>query len=199
MDKHKRRFEEIYRSGNMPWDIGRPDFNLRQILKTFDIAGGRALEIGCGTGDNAMFLAQSGFDVTATEIVDRALEAACSKAKDKGVNCRFVLKDILEKDIPCTPFNFVFDRGCFHSFDSPDKRKKFAQVVAGHLAPGGYWLSLLGNADEKRQGPGPPQRTALEIIEAVEPFFEIILLKSSCFDSNMKPPPRNWILLARVR
>ena len=199
MDEHKRRFEERYRTGNMPWDIGRPDFNLRQILRNLDIPRGRALEIGCGTGDNAMFLAGKGFDVTATEIVDRALKAACRKAEEKGVRCHFVLKDILRKGIPGAPFNFVFDRGCFHSFDSRDERKRFAEIVAGHLAPGGYWLSLLGNADEKRKGPGPPQRTALEIIEAVEPFFEIMLLKSGYFDSNMKPPPRNWILLARRR
>ncbi len=183
----------------MPWDIGRPDFNLRQILHTYDIPRGKALEIGCGTGDNAIFLAKEGFEVTATEIVAMAIEAARRKAKDHGVSCRFILEDILEKDIDKASFVFAFDRGCFHSFDSPEKRRQFAKAVCMHLSPGGYWLSLIGNADEVREGPGPPQRSAREIVEAVEPFFEILLLKAGNFDSNMKPPPRNWILLARRR
>ena len=199
MDDRKKRFEESYRTGNKPWDIGRPDFNLKEILKTYEIPRGRALEIGCGTGDNAIFLAKNGFEVTATEIVDQAITEACKKAEAKGGACRFVLEDILRSDIQGSPFSFVFDRGCFHSFDSPETRRRFAQRVFQHLEPGGYWLSLIGNADEDRQGPGPPQRTAREITEAVEPFFEIILLKSGHFDSNMRPPPRNWVMLARRR
>ena len=199
MDERKRRFEERYRLGNMPWDIGRPDYNLKKILDEYEIPRGKALEIGCGTGDNVLFLAEKGFQVVATEIVEQALNAACQKAKKRGAQCRFVLEDILEKEIPGGPFVFAFDRGCFHSFDSPEGRKRFASSVKEHLLPGGYWLSLIGNADEERQGPGPPQRSAREIVEAVEPYFEIILLKSSHFDSNMNPPPRNWILLARRR
>ncbi len=199
MSERKRRFEERYRTGNMPWDIGRPDHNLRQILQAYEIPRGKALEIGCGTGDNALFLAENGFDVVATEIVEKALDAACKKAGERGKSCRFVLEDILQKRISGGPFVFAFDRGCFHSFDSPETRRRFAEAVKEHLLPGGYWLSLSGNADEDRQGPGPPQRTARQIVEAVEPFFEIMLLRSGHFDSNMKPPPRNWILLARRR
>ena len=199
MDERKQRFEERYRMGNMPWDIGRPDHNLIQILDAYEIPRGKALEIGCGTGDNALFLAEKGFEVVGTEIVEQAMEAACKKAKKREKECRFVLMDILEREIPGRPFVFAFDRGCFHSFDSEENRKRFARSVKEHLGPGGYWLSLIGNADEERKGPGPPQRTALEIVQAVEPFFEIILLKSGHFDSNMKPPPRNWVMLARRR
>ncbi len=199
MDERKQRFEERYRTGNMPWDIGRPDYNLIQILDAYEIPRGKALEIGCGTGDNALFLAEKGFEVVGTEIVEQAQEAACKKAKKRGKECRFVLMDILEREIPGGPFVFAFDRGCFHSFDSEEKRKRFARSVKEHLGAGGYWLSLIGNADEDRKGPGPPQRTALEIVQAVEPFFEIILLQSGHFDSNLKPPPRNWVMLARRR
>lgn len=199
MDEIKRRFEQRYQSGNTPWDTGRPDFNLRDILETYEIPGRRALEIGCGTGDNALFLASRGFEVTATEIVETAMEAARSKACESGARCCFVLENILEKNIEGAPFDFVFDRGCFHTFDTARDRTKFAQSVCRHLVPDGYWLSLIGNADEKREGPGPPRRTALEIVEAVEPLFEIILLKSGHFDSDMNPPPKNWILLCRRR
>ncbi len=199
MDKIKRRFEQRYLTGNIPWDSGRPDSNLREILETFEISGKRALEIGCGTGDNAIFLSKKGFDVTATEIVKMAIEAAQEKACRAGARCCFLLENILERDIEGDPYDFVFDRGCFHTFDEPETRRKFAEAVARHMTAGGYWLSLIGNIDKKRQGPGPPQRTATEIVTAVEPLFEIVLLRSGYFDSDMKPRPKNWILLARRR
>ncbi len=199
MDERRRRFEERYKAGNMPWDIGRPDFNLKEVLQAYNISPGRALDIGCGTGDNAIFLAEKGFDTTGTEIVSMALDAACRKAEERAVRCHFILHDIMQGPVKGAPFDFVFDRGCFHSFDTLDERRRFAKAIADHLSEGGYWLSLVGNADEKRQGPGPPRRSAREIVEAVEPFFEILLLKAGRFDSNMEPPPRNWVMLARRR
>ncbi len=199
MDEIKRRFEQRYLEGNTPWDSGRPDGNLIEILESYDITGKRALEIGCGTGDNAIFLSKRGFDVTATEIVEMAMEAARAKASEAGARCCFMLENIVENSIDGAPFDFVFDRGCFHSFDTQVDREKFVQSVARHMVAGGYWLSLIGNADDKRQGPGPPRRTATEIVTVVEPLFEIVLLKAGYFDSDMKPPPKNWILLARCR
>jgi hypothetical protein len=74
------------------------------------------------------------------------------------------------------PFGFVFDRGCFHSFSSEKDRRRFAQNVAIHLEEAGLWLTIVGNADECRKGPGPPQRTAGDIILAVEPYFEVLSL-----------------------
>ncbi len=195
----KTRFEERYASGNTPWDTGRPDSNLKKIIEEYKITGKRALDIGCGTGDNAIFLAQSGFQVTGTEIVDLARQKACSKASKAGINCEFLLKNIIENPLDEEPFDFVFDRGCFHASDSGELREKFVKAVAAHLKAEGYWLSLIGNADEKREGNGPPRRTATEIVTAVEPLFEIIMLKAGHFDSDLTPPPRNWILLAQKR
>jgi hypothetical protein len=86
----------------------------------------------------------------------------------------------------------VFDRGCFHSFTSEDDRSRFANNVAAHLEKAGLWLTIIGNADEHRQGPGPPQRTAADIVLAVEPYFEILLLQTSHFGSNRPKPLRAW-------
>lgn len=97
------------------------------------------------------------------------------------------------------PFDFAFDRGCFHSFDTNEERKRFALNVSLHLEKQGLWLSLIGNADEQRDGPGPPQRTAIDIVVAVEPFFKIVLLDSGYFDSNRQNPPKAWICLMQKR
>ncbi|HTU01424.1 MAG TPA: hypothetical protein VMG58_06395, partial [Candidatus Sulfotelmatobacter sp.] len=57
----------------------------------------------------------------------------------------------------------------------------------------------LGNADERSAAPGPPRRTAREIVKAVEPYFEILSLVSSLFGSNRPHPPRAWVCLMRKR
>jgi SAM-dependent methyltransferase len=159
----------------------------------------KALEIGCGTGDNAIWLAQQDFVVTACDSSEIAIEKAIEKASKADVKCSFVVIEFLSNDVPGLPFSFVFDRGCFHSFDEAEERTRFAENVSSHLEKGGLWLSLIGNADEQRRGPGPPTRTAGDIVAAVEPFFEILLLTSSHLDSNRENPPRAWVCLMQKR
>jgi cyclopropane fatty-acyl-phospholipid synthase-like methyltransferase len=157
------------------------------------------MDIGCGTGDNSIWLAQNRFRVIGTDTSDIAIEKAKEKASKANVACDFMFVDFLKNKIEEAPFGFVFDRGCFHSFNSENDRKMFAKNVAAHLEDDGLWLTLVGNADEHRQGPGPPQRTAGDIVRAVEPYFEILLLQSSVFGSNHPNPPRAWRCLMQKR
>jgi SAM-dependent methyltransferase len=195
----EQRYRERYESGDTPWDIGRPDFNLVEVVTQRPVASCKALEIGCGTGDNAIWLARNGFEVTGTDTSDVALAQAREKAAKANVACNFVLVDFLRDRIAGAPFGFAFDRGCFHSFDSQDDRRRFTQNVAAHLEEAGLWLTLVGNADEQRQGPGPPQRKAADIILAVESYFEVLSLSSSYFGSNHPHPPRAWRCLMQKR
>jgi hypothetical protein len=110
-----------------------------------------------------------------------------------------MLVDFLKNKIEDAPFGFVFDRGCFHSFSSEIDRRRFAQNAATHLEEAGLWLTIVGNADEHRQGPGPPQRTAGDIVLAVEPYFMVLSLTSSHFGSNRPNPPRAWRCLMQKR
>lgn len=57
-------FEEYYRTGDTPWDIGKADFNLVHAVTTMPIATCKTLDIGCGTGDSAIWLAQQHFEVS---------------------------------------------------------------------------------------------------------------------------------------
>lgn len=193
------RFKERYKSGDTPWDIGKADFNLIEVVTQRPIPGCKALDIGCGTGDNTIWLAQNGFQVTGTDTSDIAIEKAKEKASKANVECHFILADFLNNKIQGAPFGFAFDRGCFHSFSSGNDRKKFAQNVATHLEEAGLWLTLVGNADEDRKGPGPPQRTAVDIVLAVEPYFEVLSLISSHFGSNRPNAPRAWRCLMKKR
>jgi len=157
------------------------------------------LDIGCGTGDNAIWLSQQNFHVLGIDTSEIAIEKAKEKASKANTKCAFLVSDILTSHIEGAPFGFVFDRGCFHTKGSDKERKSFAENVNRHLEEDGLWLSLLGNADEQRHAPGPPQRIAREIVYAIEPYFEILSLVSGSFGSNRPNPPRAWVCLMRKR
>lgn len=195
----EKRYKKRYETGDTPWDIGKPDFNLIQTVTTMAIKPCKALDIGCGTGDNSIWLSQNNFDVIGIDTSEIAIQRAIEKASIANVKCIFIVIDFLTNKIEGAPFGFAFDRGCFHSLNSDEERKSFAENVAVHLEEDGLWLSIIGNADERRDGPGPPQRTARDIVNSVEPYFEILSLVSSHFGSNHPNPPRAWVCLMRKR
>jgi SAM-dependent methyltransferase len=192
-------FKKRYKDGDIPWDIERPDFNLIKTVLEIPINCCKALEIGCGTGDNSIWLAQKKFKVTGTDISEIAIETAKEKALQANAKCTFIALDFLKNKIDGSPFGFAYDRGCFHSFGLDRERKKYAKNVAAHLKKGGLWLSLIGSADDKPRDTGPPMRTARDIVKAVEPYFEILSLVSSHFESNRPSPAKAWVCLMRKR
>ncbi len=194
-----KSFKERYEAGDTPWDIGKPDPNLIQTVTATPIEPCNALDIGCGTGDNAIWLAQQKFHVAGIDTSEIAIGKAKEKALKANVKCTLIVGDILTNHVAGAPFGFAFDRGCFHSLDSEKERKRFAENVHGHLEKDGLWLSLIGNADEQSHAPGPPRRTAGDIVNSVEPYFEILSLVSSYFGSNRPNPPRAWACLMRKR
>ncbi len=198
MNKHID-WRERYEKEDTPWETGRPDSNIIRLVTDGQIKPCSVLEIGCGTGAGAVWLAQNGFTVTAVDISDIAIEKAGQRASEQGVECRFLVSDFLNDGMKTGRFEFAFDRGCFHTFDSPDERKKFAKHVAECLETNGLWLSLLGCTDDEPRETGPPQRSAKDVADAVEPYFEILSLTSGHFDSNRERAPRCWICLMRKR
>jgi len=195
----ENNFEERYKTGNTPWDHGIPDVNLIDIVTQKPIPECKVLDIGCGTGNNAIWLAKQNFVVTGCDISSTAIEKAKEKAAESGVICSFLVADFLNSLIPGIPFGFVFDRGCLHSIDDEKERRRFAKNVALHLEEDGLWMTMTGNADEHDRETGPPQLTAGELVEAVEPDFEIFSLYSGHFGSDQHDPPKAWICLMQKR
>lgn len=193
------QFKKMYKSGNTPWDAGQPDFNLIDVVREYPIQSCTALKIGCGTGDNTIWLTQNNFQAVGVDISDIAVEKAKEKAAKANSDCTFIPADFLEDKIKGAPFGFVFDRGCLHPFDSVDDRRRYSENVAAVLEKSGLWLSLVGNADEDNQGPGPPRRSARDIVLAAEPYFEILLLESGRFGPDRPESPRAWRCLMRKR
>jgi SAM-dependent methyltransferase len=178
-----------------PWDTGTPDTMLVELIESHAIAPGRALEVGCGTGTNAIYLAQHGFEVVGVDISPLAVQAARTKAHGR---CRFETVDFLNQPAPGGPFQFVFDRGCFHTFDEDHERARFAQNVAAELVEGGVWLSLIGSTEGQPRDAGPPRRSAREVIEAIEPSMEILEFRSREF-SVCGEQLKAWLCMSRKR
>ena len=196
---HSTNWDERYQTGDLPWDTQRHDKHLEQVLAEYSIEPCTTLELGCGTGTNAIWLAERGFRVTALDVSSVAIEMAREKASREGATVEFLTADILTDKIPGAPFAFAFDRGCFHSFDELPDGVAYAEGVRGCLADGGLWLSLIGNTDGPARETGPPRRSVRDIAEAVEPLFEILSLRTIHFDSDQSDPPRAWECLMRKR
>lgn len=197
----KDRFIKRYAEGYMPWVHKKPDFNLTTMVQQYPIQPCKVVEIGCGTGTDAIWLAAQGFHVTAVDVSEIAIDIAQNDARKANINCRFEVNDFMKDEIPGHPFQFVFDRGFFHSFDKTSARQSFAARVAKNLTKDGVWLSLLGSADDlpRKRGNGPPQRSATAIVKAVEPYFEILSMTMSYFGSDSPVPAKIWVCLMKKR
>jgi SAM-dependent methyltransferase len=191
-------WNDHYVRGELPWDTGEPDPHLVDLVHAGTIAPGRALEIGSGTGTNALWLAAHGFDVLGIDVSERAVDMAMAKAERGAPRVTFSVHDFLE-DTLAGAFDFVFDRGCFHVFDEPAQRARFAERVADVLRPEGLWLSLIGSTEGPAREYGPPRRHARDVVSAIEPALEIVLLRATEFDAGLPTAARAWVCLARRR
>ena len=100
-------WEEHYRSGHPPWDTGRASSELIRIVEEERIDPCRAIELGCGTGTNAVWLAERGFEVSAVDLVPLAIEKAIDRAAKAGVKVQFLSLNLLELPDLGEPFDFL--------------------------------------------------------------------------------------------
>jgi SAM-dependent methyltransferase len=203
MAKHRPKrtvdWDRRYVDNHLPWDSGKPDVHLRRFIEASKIDPCKALEVGCGTGTNAIWLAKHGFEVVGLDISPVAIKRAKIKAGKAKVSCQWLTADFMKDPVPGGPFGLIFDRGCFHVFNEARERAQFARHVAELLEEDGVWLSLIGSTDGPPRDTGLPRRSATEILAAAEPLFEVLDLKSTSFDDEDLAHIRAWELQARRR
>jgi len=154
-------FHRQYGGGAAPWDIGRPQPEM-VALEDAGTFGPRVLDVGCGSGETALFLASRGHDVTGVDAVPAAIETAKAKATERGLDVRFHAADVLEV-LPelIGRFHSVVDVGFFHAL-SDAQRADFAAKLADRLAPGGVY-AMLCFSDRVPGGFGPRRVSEAEI------------------------------------
>ncbi|MGH8228611.1 MAG: class I SAM-dependent methyltransferase [Steroidobacteraceae bacterium] len=194
-------WNQRYEAGETPWDTGEPDESLVELVRDGDGSAerGRALDVGCGTGTHALWLAAQGFAVLGIDVSTVAIERARAKKGAAAPACRFTVADFLRDGVSGGPFDLIFDRGCFHLFDEPEDRARFAERAASLLGPDGRWLSLIGSTEGPDRDSGPPRRSARDVIGAIEPALELVELRSIQLRGAQGELVAAWRCLVRRR
>ncbi|NUR90332.1 MAG: class I SAM-dependent methyltransferase [Nonomuraea sp.] len=153
-----RALEGFYRAGKPPWDTGVTPPELVALVEGHAaLPPGRALELGCGTGTNAIYLARHGWDVAAVDLIDHAVDQARKKTAEAGVPVRVLHGDATrldELDVP-GPFDLFFDLSCYCGIPL-HRRDAYATGLTQRAAPGALLL-MFG------YGPEPAENPAFEI------------------------------------
>jgi SAM-dependent methyltransferase len=196
-------WNDRYATKDTPWDSGRPSAELARVLDERQNKPGDVLEIGCGTGTNAIFLAQRGFNVTDVDISSLAIEQARKRAADAGVSVDFQVVDLLAPSGLDRTFPFVFDRGVYHGIRR-ENLAGFLDTMARLTAPAALYLLLAGNANDPGDPEkGPPRVHAHEICGELNPLFELVQLREFTFDGitigGEAVTPLGWSGLFRRR
>ena len=156
-------FREAYRGGRPPWDIGRAQPAFVELANE-GLVKGSVLDVGCGTGENALEMAERGHEAWGIDIVPQAIDQARAKAKLRGLDATFLVGDALELDQLGRQFDTLIDCGLFHTFSDPE-REVYADQLAHVLEPGGR-LHILCLSDWEDASWGGPRRVSqAEIID----------------------------------
>ncbi|TEU13475.1 MAG: class I SAM-dependent methyltransferase [Anaerolineales bacterium] len=98
-----------------PWDIGGPRPELVRLVEDSKLEPCRAIDLGCGIGENVIYLAQQGFDASGVDISPRGIAKARRKAQAAGVSPTFLVSDVTNLAGIKGPFDLLVDNGCLHS------------------------------------------------------------------------------------
>ena len=207
----REQMERIYGEippENIPWNLSAPPALLTGAVETGQIKPCRTLDLGCGVGNYAVWLALQGFDVTGIDFSRHAINHAIDLAARKGVSCRFVVADLLGdlKEFHAG-FELAYDWEVLHHI-FPEDRECYLLNVHNVLRPHGKYFSLCFSEKDSEFGGkgkirGTPLGTTLyfsseeELKQLFEPLFYILELNTVEIPGKYKPHLANAAWLER--
>jgi SAM-dependent methyltransferase len=189
----------MYLVGFTPWDTGAVPGELIELVEGDGaLPPGRALDLGCGTGTQAVYLAGQGWDVTGIDAISKPLRRARARAQQAGVTVDWVQGDVARlSEAGLRPgFDLLLDRGCFHGLNGAE-RASYADAATELAAPGATLLMMAFARNQVRVGPA-----GVDEHEVAETFatWEV---SSSAADTGAGPGgplrdvPRHWYRLTK--
>jgi SAM-dependent methyltransferase len=144
MPSRQLLFKAFYRLGFVPWDGHPLATSLTQLIEgDAALTPGTALDLGCGTGDNSIYLAKHGWQVTGVDFVAKAVDKAKAKAAANNVDITFARADVtrLSSEGIGSNFGLIVDNGCLHGMSQVD-RDAYVREVTAVAAPGARLLLI---------------------------------------------------------
>jgi cyclopropane fatty-acyl-phospholipid synthase-like methyltransferase len=195
----RERFNSAY-TGQPPWDISRPQ---RALLEVAGRIAGSILDVGCGTGENALYFAARGHQVTGVDFLAEPIARAKRKAAERGVAVTFLVMDALELNQMPKRFDSAIDSGLFHVFSDED-RLRYVEGLATILKPGGR-LFLICFSDAEPPGKGPRRVAKRELRDSFSFGWEIELIEPTRYEVRpdlkeydfSEGGPKAWFMVAR--
>ena len=181
-------FDAAY-EGTPPWDIGRPQPEIVRLQESGHITGA-VLDVGCGTGEHVLLLAERGYDVMGIDGSPRAIEKALSKARQRRLDARLEVADALDLAALKRRFDTVIDSGLFHIFPD-DERLRFVKSLGGVVPPGGAYFMMCFSEHEPGNW-GPRRVTQAEIRAAFRDGWRVDSITSSIFET-LGEPAKAWL------
>jgi len=175
-------FDSAYR-GRPPWDIGRPQKEFVELVRRGEITGS-VLDIGCGTGEHALFFAGEGHDVWGVDATPLAIQKAKEKAKKRGLPVHFLVLDALDLSRLNRKFDTATDSGLFHTLSDED-RPVFVDNLAAVLSPAGKYF-MLCFSDQEPPGYGPRRITKREIQDSFSDGWSVNYIRPAIFESHTR-------------
>ncbi len=203
--------EDIYKNTpleQIPWNNETPPELLVELIDSGKIRPCRAIDLGCGAGNYAVYLASRDFDVTGGDLSPTAIKIAKENAERKGIKCNFIAADVVEElDKINEAWDFAYDWGLLHHI-LPERRQKYVENVYRILNRGGKYLSLcFSQQDTGFGGSGKFRESSLgtvlyfssedELRELFEPYFEIIDLRTIKISGKFEPHVFNYVFMER--
>jgi SAM-dependent methyltransferase len=176
-----------------PWDIGRPQPAFLALAHAGAIRG-RVLDTGCGTGEHALMAAGLGLDATGADLASNALQTARDKARERGLEARFIVHDARRLADLGESFDTILDCGLFHLFAGED-RAAYVDALRSVVADGGRYFMLAFSDREPRERPGRAHKLTREEIEAAfTDGWHIDSIEEATIDSVADPEGiRAWL------